>query len=147
VAIEDWFHIPLPMQGIKSTSLAFASAPDITKDPYAGFCGEDDYGCHLELYPRPNGELYICGCGGSDYIEGDRLRAGGDSSDATKIHASSSRVEASLQALRAISSLGDATPSITQVSSFQSLLISYFFRHSLSGMHETVSFRLFARNG
>jgi hypothetical protein len=118
VAVEDWFHIPLPMQGIKSTSLAFSTAPAVTNNPYAGFCGEDEYGCHLELYPRPNGELYICGCGGSDYIEGDRLRAGGDCSDATKIQATQARVDASLEALRAISSLGDATPSVTQVRSF-----------------------------
>eukprot|EP00955_Chlamydomonas_euryale_P015631 167293-Chlamydomonas_euryale.AAC.1 len=31
-----------------------------------------------QVYPRWNGEVYICGCGGSDYVSGARLRAGGD---------------------------------------------------------------------
>jgi fructoselysine-6-P-deglycase FrlB-like protein len=32
------------------------------------FCDEDENACHLEIYPRNNGEIYVCGCGGSDII-------------------------------------------------------------------------------
>jgi len=30
----------------------------------------------VEVYPRPNGEIYICGIGGSDYISTADLKAG-----------------------------------------------------------------------
>lgn len=30
----------------------------------------------MEVYPRPNGEIYICGIGGSDYISKDQLKDG-----------------------------------------------------------------------
>jgi glycine/D-amino acid oxidase-like deaminating enzyme len=30
----------------------------------------------VEVYPRPNGEVYICGIGGSDYISKDDLKEG-----------------------------------------------------------------------
>ena len=114
VALQDWFQIPLPMQGIKSTSLIYKDLPEIIREPFAAFCNEDEYDCHLELYPRPNGELYICGCGGSDHIEGDRLREGGDCETADKILANPDRVRAATLALKAMSSLGDHTPTIAQ---------------------------------
>ena len=38
------------------------------ENPFALFCNDDPrFNTHLEVYPRPNGEVYICGCGGSDY--------------------------------------------------------------------------------
>lgn len=60
-------------------------------DATALFCGEDDrFGTHLEVYPRPNGEIYICGIGKSigsnlclydDYLQGTKssplVRLGG----------------------------------------------------------------------
>ena len=30
----------------------------------------------MEVYPRPDGTIYICGIGGSDYIPKDELKAG-----------------------------------------------------------------------
>jgi hypothetical protein len=30
----------------------------------------------VEIYPRPNGEIYICGIGGSDYISTEELKRG-----------------------------------------------------------------------
>ena len=30
----------------------------------------------MEVYPRPNGEIYICGIGGSDYVSTEDLKAG-----------------------------------------------------------------------
>lgn len=52
VMCEDWFDMPLPMEGIKSTSLVYKDLEVIRKEPYACFCAEDVNGCHLELYPR-----------------------------------------------------------------------------------------------
>lgn len=56
VAVEDWFDIPLPMEGIKSTSVIFNEVSNLLSEPYACFCGEDENDCHLELYPRNNGK-------------------------------------------------------------------------------------------
>ena len=72
---QDWFGIPVPMTGIKSTSVVFKDGHDL--EPFALFCGEDDrYGTHLEVYPRNSGEVYLCGVGGSEHVSGERLRAG-----------------------------------------------------------------------
>lgn len=30
----------------------------------------------MEVYPRPNGEIYICGIGGSDYVSTEELKQG-----------------------------------------------------------------------
>ena len=69
---EQWFDgaIQLPMEGVKSTSIVWKPPSDgDTVDAVALFCGEDHrYGTHLEVYPRPDGSVYICGIGGSDYI-------------------------------------------------------------------------------
>lgn len=78
--VEDWFGIPCPMEGIKSTSMLYKSVPAVCVDPFAVFCDEDTNGCHLEIYPRPNGDVYVCGCGGSDHVRPERLRSGGDCS-------------------------------------------------------------------
>lgn len=85
VVVEDWFGLPLPLDGVKSTSLVYKEVHEVVAEPYACFCEEDKHACHLELYPRPNGELYVCGCGGSDYVRGDRLRAGGDCARAEQV--------------------------------------------------------------
>lgn len=39
---------------------------------------QDRNGCHLEVYPRSNGEVYICGIGGSQHKTAANLREGGD---------------------------------------------------------------------
>jgi hypothetical protein len=57
VAIEDWFGLSLPMQGVKSTSMVYHGIEAIRDEPYACFCEEDSNHCHLELYPRPNGTI------------------------------------------------------------------------------------------
>lgn len=43
---------------------------------------------------RFNGEVYICGCGGSDYVSGSRLREGGDCEHQGLVHADPKRVQA-----------------------------------------------------
>jgi len=89
----DWFGVPFPMQGIKSTSIVFPGSTEVATEPFALFCEEDRNGCHLEVYPRPpstekpNGEVYLCGLGGSDYVDKARLSPGGDCDRPEKITA------------------------------------------------------------
>lgn len=83
--LADNFNLHIPMEGIKSTSIIINDVKEIRDEPYACFCEEDVNHCHLELYPRSNGDLYICGLGGSDYVSGDRLRDGGDCASADMI--------------------------------------------------------------
>jgi hypothetical protein len=83
----DWFGCIFPMEGVKSTSLVFPACPEVVAEPFALFCEEDQNGCHLEVYPRPNGEVYICGCGGSDYVNKARMMPGGDCDRPEKIEA------------------------------------------------------------
>jgi glycine/D-amino acid oxidase-like deaminating enzyme len=78
-AAEDWFpgELELPMEGIKSTSIVWKRPKDKDVDATALFCADDRrFGTHLEVYPRPNGEIYICGIGGSDYISKEDLKEG-----------------------------------------------------------------------
>ena len=113
--IYDWFKISIPMDGIKSTSLVYNNMLEIKNEPFALFCDDDVYETHLELYPRPNGDLYICGIGGSDYVRGDRLREGGDCASADLILADPKRIEAARNSFKSMSSLGEKySPDITQ---------------------------------
>mmetsp|Transcript_26295 Transcript_26295/g.55078 ORF Transcript_26295/g.55078 Transcript_26295/m.55078 type:complete len:541 (-) Transcript_26295:166-1788(-) len=82
---EEWFEgaVQLPMEGVKSTSIVWKPPVDeegnLRKeavDATALFCGEDyRFGTHLEVYPRPDGTIYICGIGGSDYITTSELQS------------------------------------------------------------------------
>lgn len=45
------------MEGVKSTSIVYKDLESVRSEPYALFCAEDNNGCHLEMYPRPNGEV------------------------------------------------------------------------------------------
>jgi glycine/D-amino acid oxidase-like deaminating enzyme len=49
VACEDWFNLPIPLTGIKSTSIVYRDLEEIKSEPYACFCTEDSNDCHLEL--------------------------------------------------------------------------------------------------
>jgi glycine/D-amino acid oxidase-like deaminating enzyme len=116
VVCEDWFGKPIPMEGIKSTSIVYEAIDEVKKDPKACFCDEDQFSCHLELYPRPDGSLYICGWGGSDYVSGDRLRAGGDCFDPNNIKADPARVEAATNSINYMSRTfrSKYTPDVSQ---------------------------------
>jgi len=35
---------------------------------------EDENGCHLEVYPRASNEVYMCGIGGSKYLNNEMLK-------------------------------------------------------------------------
>eukprot|EP00195_Chlamydomonas_chlamydogama_P013559 CAMPEP_0202891534 /NCGR_PEP_ID=MMETSP1392-20130828/1578_1 /ASSEMBLY_ACC=CAM_ASM_000868 /TAXON_ID=225041 /ORGANISM="Chlamydomonas chlamydogama, Strain SAG 11-48b" /LENGTH=400 /DNA_ID=CAMNT_0049575319 /DNA_START=116 /DNA_END=1318 /DNA_ORIENTATION=+ len=114
VLVEDWLGCPVPLEGIKSTSLVFKGGDAVRAEPYALFCSEDSNGCHLEVYPRPNGEIYICGCGGSDYVSGARLRAQGDCASPELISADPRRVAAASKSFSDLSSQGAAGPEVQQ---------------------------------
>lgn len=58
--------------------------------------------------------MYICGCGGSDYVKGDRLRSTGDCARSELIHADPKRIQAASSSLKSMSSLGDAKPDVAQ---------------------------------
>jgi len=79
-AAEDWFlgAVELPMEGVKSTSIVWRKPEGLEEvDATALFCGEDDrFGTHLEVYPRPDGSIYLCGIGGSNYIPKEDLKKG-----------------------------------------------------------------------
>ena len=112
---QDWFDIPVPMTGIKSTSVVFK---DNTRDvePFALFCGEDDrFGTHLEVYPRNSGEVYLCGIGGSEYGDGDQLRAG--EYPPGEVHADPKRVEAATKSFSTMSRRLGGKPDVVQACS------------------------------
>jgi len=118
VLLEDWLGestgIKVPMEGVKSTSVVFQECQDTAADPYALFCGEDSNGCHLEVYPRKDGSVYVCGIGGSDYVRGNRLRRGGDCEHAGLIKEDPARVAAACASLRGMSSAFGKSPAVTQ---------------------------------
>lgn len=118
--LEQWLPgVSFPMEGIKSTSVVYENFNElkIEENCFAYFCDEDRNGCHLELYPRPNGDLYVCGCGGSDYVSGDRLLPGGDCEHADLIDADIRRVHAAHDSLLqlALPRSAPAAPGITQI--------------------------------
>ncbi|KAG7373205.1 FAD dependent oxidoreductase [Nitzschia inconspicua] len=104
-AAEDWFlgAVQLPMEGVKSTSIVWAKPKNEDVDATALFCGEDDrFGTHLEVYPRPDGTIYICGIGGSDYISTDELKAGAFREEC---NAKDTRAEAAKNSFQQMSSM------------------------------------------
>ncbi len=111
--LEQWFEddeLKLPMEGIKSTSFIYNPGSFMCNEmslmPLVLFCDEDRRGSHLEVYPRPDGSTYICGCGGSDHVRADRLSPGGDCDAAHKIKADLSRVAAATHSLEDIMARG-----------------------------------------
>lgn len=69
VLLEKWLpEVKVPMEGVLSSSLLFRM-PRPVEPPCALFCQEDDFGCHLEVNPRKDGTVYVCGLGGSRYLK------------------------------------------------------------------------------
>eukprot|EP00591_Stephanopyxis_turris_P011691 CAMPEP_0195508198 /NCGR_PEP_ID=MMETSP0794_2-20130614/1482_1 /TAXON_ID=515487 /ORGANISM="Stephanopyxis turris, Strain CCMP 815" /LENGTH=419 /DNA_ID=CAMNT_0040635105 /DNA_START=205 /DNA_END=1464 /DNA_ORIENTATION=- len=103
-AAEDWFDgaVSLPMEGIKSTSIVWKKPEGKDEvDATALFCGEDHrFGTHLEVYPRPDGTIYLCGIGGSDYIPKEELKSGAFRQEC---NANPSRVDAASDSFREMS--------------------------------------------
>ena len=120
VQAEDWFGdgLRIPLEGIKSASVVYrgdALKAAISAAPYALFCGEDSrHGTHLEVYPRSNGELYVCGIGGSDYVSAQRLRPGGDTESQECVSPDPRRVAAARAAMGGMVKLCAGEPDQTQ---------------------------------
>jgi glycine/D-amino acid oxidase-like deaminating enzyme len=116
VRAEEWFEgLQVPMTGIKSVSLLFEASDAVANEPAALFCAEDENACHLEVYPRSTGEVYICGCGGSEYVDESRLLPGGDLESAAKVTTDQSRVAAASKSFAGLSkSVGAGGPRKTQ---------------------------------
>ena len=110
----EWFGMPIPMTGIKSTSVVFRGGEDDDIEPYALFCGEDDrFGTHLEVYPRSSGEVYLCGVGGSEYVTAEQLVAG--KYPPGEVFADPARVKAAADSFSLMSKrLGKCTPDASQ---------------------------------
>ena len=54
------------MKAIVSSSLVYTNnnaevIQSLNSFPAALFCDEDIYNCQLEIFPRPNGDVYVCG--------------------------------------------------------------------------------------
>uniref|UniRef100_A0A7R9WPB7 FAD dependent oxidoreductase domain-containing protein n=1 Tax=Craspedostauros australis TaxID=1486917 RepID=A0A7R9WPB7_9STRA len=66
----------------------------------------------VEVYPRPDGTIYICGIGGSDYISTEDLKSGAFREEC---NAKESRVEAASMAFQGMSSLYDKVGELDRV--------------------------------
>ncbi|EEH51267.1 uncharacterized protein MICPUCDRAFT_54289 [Micromonas pusilla CCMP1545] len=124
---SEWFEIDVPMTGIKartishwspydrSVSLLYDASEAVANEPAALFCAEDENDCHLEVYPRSTGEVYICGVGGSEYVDETRLLPGGDLDRADVVTPDPSRVAAGAKSFAGLSaSVGAGGPRKTQ---------------------------------
>eukprot|EP00211_Chloroparvula_japonica_P005372 CAMPEP_0119152518 /NCGR_PEP_ID=MMETSP1310-20130426/47925_1 /TAXON_ID=464262 /ORGANISM="Genus nov. species nov., Strain RCC2339" /LENGTH=377 /DNA_ID=CAMNT_0007144895 /DNA_START=60 /DNA_END=1193 /DNA_ORIENTATION=- len=107
----------LPMEGIRSTSIVVRSVREAAEEPYALFCADDSRGCHLEVYPRPSEEVYVCGCGGSDHVQEEDLAPGGACEKASQVSPRHHRAKAAFLSLKDSTTLvpaGQETPDIVQ---------------------------------
>ena len=109
--VEDWLGVPLPLEGVWSTSIVYEHAGDL--EAAALFVDEDSRGCHLEVYPRPSGEVYVSGCGGSRLVSSEELRAGTVPPAAANAP-DASRVRAAERSLSELSSIAQGGPSDRQ---------------------------------
>ena len=66
----------------------------------------------VEVYPRPDGTIYICGIGGSDYVSKDELKEGAFRGTC---EANPSRVQAAKQSFQSMSSLYERTGELDRV--------------------------------
>jgi glycine/D-amino acid oxidase-like deaminating enzyme len=66
----------------------------------------------VEVYPRPDGTIYLCGIGGSDYISKDALKEGAFREDCP---ANPQRVVAASQAFQKLSSLYRSDGELQQI--------------------------------
>lgn len=111
VQLEEWLkpelELSLPMEGIKSTSMVWtvndSSKEQMTLDATAVFCEEDnEYHTHLEVFPRPDNTLYVCGVGGSDTISKEHLQ---QSAHLQTCDANQDRVTAASKSLHVLSTM------------------------------------------
>jgi len=73
--IEDWLGIPMPIEGVLSTSLIYQDGILDSDIGTAFFFDDDSNGCHLEVFGRRDKSLYVSGCGESEVISTRLLRS------------------------------------------------------------------------
>jgi glycine/D-amino acid oxidase-like deaminating enzyme len=112
VFATDWLQISVPMEGIWSTSVVYKNegTQRTVAEPFALFCAEDDNGCHLEVYPRPNGDVYLCGIGGSAYTSPEDIKQVSPS----EVTPNPKRVVAAHRSFSRMTSLAEDGPTSTQ---------------------------------
>ena len=71
--IEDWLQLPMPMDGVLSTSLVWEEL-QVLDAPSALFCEEDIHGCHLEVFQRGDNSVYVSGLGNSKPMKASLFR-------------------------------------------------------------------------
>lgn len=84
-----------PMKNPASASLVYRARPVLH---HALFCSMDqETGTHLELYPRPNGDLYVCGVGMGGALGSSEMKS---LAPAANLKPLPHRVEAAKRAVR-----------------------------------------------
>ncbi len=69
IEAEDWLGVSMPMVGIASSSMILRNL-DAKVDAKVCFCQQDaKTETHLEIYPRPDNSIYVCGMGGSPHLD------------------------------------------------------------------------------
>jgi glycine/D-amino acid oxidase-like deaminating enzyme len=62
------------MYGIASSSVIFKPPKQVQIKAQGCFCDKDpSTGTHLELYPRPDNTVYVCGIGGSPHLQKEEI--------------------------------------------------------------------------
>mmetsp|Transcript_6953 Transcript_6953/g.18650 ORF Transcript_6953/g.18650 Transcript_6953/m.18650 type:complete len:442 (+) Transcript_6953:138-1463(+) len=105
VVAAQWLNVRLPMRGYVSSSILLPGAgihSGVERDPFALFCSQDSNGCSLEVYPRPSGDVYVCGIGGSRTLSPREVQPGAEIADAAAVTPNSSRATLALRSLTRI---------------------------------------------
>lgn len=98
--IEDWLGIPMPLEGVLSTSLIYRDEILDSDIGTAFFFDDDSNGCHLEVFGRRDKSLYVSGCGESKVISTRVLRSKERPSPATPCPPDLTRAAAARESLR-----------------------------------------------
>ena len=112
--IEDWLGIPMPIEGVLSTSLIYQDGIPNKDVGTAFFFDEDSNGCHLEVFGRCDKSLYVSGCGESQIIGTQQLRSDQRPSPITPCAPDATRAAAAHTSLRNAGYNQHLNPSIVQ---------------------------------
>eukprot|EP00536_Pseudo-nitzschia_multiseries_P002611 jgi/Psemu1/235881/estExt_Genewise1.C_350045 len=98
--IEDWLGIPMPIEGVLSTSLVYRDGIPSSDVGTAFFFDEESNGCHLEVFGRKDQSLYVSGCGESEVLGTRLLRSEERPSPAAECPPNAARAAAAQTSLR-----------------------------------------------
>ena len=111
--IEDWLGIPMPIEGVLSTSLIYRDAIPNQDVGTALFFDDDSNGCHLEVFGRQDKSLYVSGCGESQVIGTELLRSEDRPSPKVPCTADAARAQAAQKSLQT-AGYTEASPDVIQ---------------------------------